>query len=147
MGGLVGDNENWVSVISDSYATGTVTGGAKGQNIGGLLGTNAGQITNTYATGRVSGGDFIGGLVGFSETPVSNSFWDAQMSGSLTSAGGTGKTTAELQTAGTFLAGRWDFLGETANGVKDVWWIEEGEDYPRLWWELPAGEEQTPQTR
>ena len=29
----------------------------------------------------------------------------------------------------------WDFVGETANGTKDIWWIDEGKDYPRLWWE------------
>ena len=25
--------------------------------------------------------------------------------------------------------------GET-NGEEEIWWISEGEDYPRLWWEL-----------
>jgi hypothetical protein len=29
----------------------------------------------------------------------------------------------------------WDFVGETANGTEDIWWILEGKDYPRLWWE------------
>ena len=27
---------------------------------------------------------------------------------------------------------------ETANGTADIWWILEGQDYPRLWWELIA---------
>jgi hypothetical protein len=27
------------------------------------------------------------------------------------------------------------FVDETANGSKDIWWILEGQDYPRLWWE------------
>ena len=27
-------------------------------------------------------------------------------------------------------------LGETGNGAEDIWWILEGQDYPRLWWEL-----------
>ena len=30
---------------------------------------------------------------------------------------------------------RWDFVGETENGTDDIWWIDEGQDYPRLWWE------------
>jgi len=32
---------------------------------------------------------------------------------------------------------RWGELcaGETANGTEDIWWIVEGKDYPRLWWE------------
>jgi len=24
---------------------------------------------------------------------------------------------------------------ETSNGNEDIWWILEGQDYPRLWWE------------
>jgi hypothetical protein len=49
--------------------------------------------------------------------------------------GSYGKTTAEMQTAATFLDAGWDFRGETDNGTDDIWWIEEGVDYPRLWWE------------
>jgi hypothetical protein len=30
---------------------------------------------------------------------------------------------------------RWDFIDETENGTDDIWWIDEGQDYPRLWWE------------
>jgi hypothetical protein len=44
-------------------------------------------------------------------------------------------TTAEMQTASTFLNAGWHFAGETANGTADLWWILEGKDYPRLWWE------------
>ena len=29
----------------------------------------------------------------------------------------------------------WDFVDETANGTEDIWWIDEGNGYPRLWWE------------
>ena len=38
----------------------------------------------------------------------------------------------------TFLEAGWDFVGETVNGTEDIWWIEEGRDYPRLTWELEA---------
>ena len=43
----------------------------------------------------------------------------------------------EMQTASTFLEAGWDFVNETANGTEDIWWIDEGQDYPRLWWEMP----------
>jgi hypothetical protein len=66
---------------------------------------------------------------------VTCSFWDAQTSGRSTSAGGTGKTTVEMQTGKTFSDAGWDFVGETKNGTEDLWWIDEGKDYPRLWWE------------
>jgi len=48
--------------------------------------------------------------------------------------------TAEMQTASTFLQAGWDFVDETANGTDDIWWILEGRDYPRLWWELITDE-------
>jgi hypothetical protein len=50
------------------------------------------------------------------------------------SAGGTGKTTTEMQTSSTFFEADWDFIGETANGAEEIWWINEGNGYPRLWW-------------
>jgi len=31
-----------------------------------------------------------------------------------------------MQTASTFLSAEWDFVGETANGTKDIWWMLEG---------------------
>jgi hypothetical protein len=42
-----------------------------------------------------------------------------------------------MQEATTFLDAGWDFFDETENGTDDIWWITEGQDYPRLWWELP----------
>jgi len=67
---------------------------------------------------------------------VISCFWDIQTSRQIKSTGGTGKTTAEMKSASTFLEARWDFVDETVNGNEDIWWILEGQDYPRLWWEL-----------
>jgi len=110
-----------------------------GHYVGGLVGLNAGTVTQCYSTGAVSGtGQYsgpVGGLVGSNWGPVTHSFWDTQTSGQTWSNGGTGKTTAEMQAASTFLDAGWDFMGETANGTEDIWWILEGKDYPRLWWE------------
>jgi len=75
------------------------------------------------------------------EGVVGDCFWDIQTSGQAASAGGTGKTTAEMQTASTFLDAGWDFVDETANGMEDIWWIDEGKDYPRLWWERVLGDD------
>jgi len=41
-----------------------------------------------------------------------------------------------MQMKSTFLEADWDFVDETENGTEDIWWILEGQDYPRLWWEL-----------
>ncbi len=94
------------------------------------------------STGTVNGNASVGGLVGNNYDVLggmgstTSSFWDIETSGQASSAGGTGKTTAEMQTASTFLEAGWDFMGDAENGTEDVWWINEGQDYPRLWREL-----------
>jgi hypothetical protein len=134
IGGLVGKNGGGIGA---SYSTGTVSGG---WGVGGLVGYNyVGSIAVSYSTGTVSGIEEVGGLVGYGEVSnfwQTNCFWDMETSGQYTSVWGTGKTTAEMQTASTFIDAGWDFVDETANGTDDIWWILEGQDYPRLWWEL-----------
>ena len=83
----------------------------------------------------MSGTTQTGGLVGRNTGYGSASFWDMETSGQRTSAAGTGKTTAQMRTATTFLSAGWDFETETKNGKDDIWWIREGQDYPRLWWQ------------
>jgi len=138
VGGLVG--ENYQGQVNDCYSTGAASGG---RCVGGLVGqngalTDAGKqaiVTRCYSAGAVQGDSSIGGLVGSNAAAVTGSLWDRQASGQTTSAGGTGKTTAEMRSAGTFLTAGWDFVGETANGKEDIWGIDEGKDYPRLRWE------------
>ena len=36
----------------------------------------------------------------------------------------------------TYQEAGWDFVGEVENGVEEIWWIEYGQGYPRLWREL-----------
>jgi hypothetical protein len=135
VGGLVGGNE-WGSFVTQCYSTGPASGES---SVGGLAGYTVGNVTHCYSTGRVSGVREVGGLIGTNYgtdySPVTGCFWDVVTSGQLTSAAGTGKTTAEMQTASTFVDAGWDFAGETTNGTDDIWWILEGKDYPRLWWE------------
>ena len=103
--------------------------------VGGLVGAHGGPVVNCYSTALVSGDTSGGGLVGYSDGAVTASFWDVTTSEASLSAGGTGLPTSELQTASTFLEAGWDFVDETENGTEDIWWIDEGQDYPRLWWE------------
>ena len=132
VGGLVGENGG--SVMA-SYSYASVNGRSA---VGGLVGRcSPGETINCYARGDVVGQWYVGGLVGSDwGGEVRGSFWDIETSGRTTSYGGTGKTTAEMQMAGTFLDAGWDFVDETKNGTEDIWWILEGQDYPRLWWEL-----------
>jgi hypothetical protein len=130
VGGLVGSGETLINC----YATGKVSGDSR---VGGLAGIGT-VLTSCYATCSVSGNESVGGLVGYNSWNgnITASFWDVETSGHTNSVGGIGKTTAEMQTASTFLEAGWDFVGETENGIEDIWWILEGQDYPHLWWEL-----------
>ena len=103
---------------------------------GGLVGENVwnARVTHCYAAGVVTCRNAAGGLVGYGDADaVMASFWDSQTSGRAESAGGEPKVTAEMQTADTFLAAGWDFVGETENGTDDIWWMPAGRGYPRLW--------------
>ena len=126
VGGLVGDN---YGTISNSYSTGSVSGiGA----VGGLLGYNISIITNCYSACLVTGDGNIGGLVGYDGggSTVSNSYWDTQTSGQTSSAGGTGKTTAEMKQQLTYDG--WDFA--------TIWAIIEEQSYPYFLWQTPPTE-------
>jgi len=127
------------ATITNSYATGSVTGI---NAVGGLVGNNtSGAVTKCFSTGAVSGsGSNIGGLIGGFGAPTS-SFWDKETSGQTgTQGGGTGKTTAEMKVRATFIAAGWDFRGETANGEDDIWNIGNSRNsgYPYLDWQYPA---------
>jgi hypothetical protein len=68
IGGLIGFNDSGQSV-DDSFATGAVNMIGSGDSVGGLIGENyGGPITNSYATGNVTGDDYVGGLVGYHGT-------------------------------------------------------------------------------
>jgi len=166
VGGLAGDNGG---TITNCYATGTVScsgdtwyggaGGLVGMNsafiincysradvsgyytIGGLLGLNSGHIITCYSTGSVSGDENIGGLVGLRwGGTATDSFWDTQIRGVATGDDGTSKTTAEMQSMSTYTDAGWDFVAESVNGTEDIWSICEGTNYPRLAWQIPAGD-------
>lgn len=139
VGGLIGYNAN---TIGNSYSTGSVIGR---YYVGGLIGNNCGSSTtivgDCYATGAVTGSSYVGGLIGYNYNPVNACFWDINTTGQETSYGGTGKTTAEMQTKSTFTDAGWDFTNETVNGTSDIWRMcTDGIMYPRLNWQSPVGD-------
>jgi len=144
VGGLLGSN-GIQGTVADCYSTGAVSGGNIG---GGLVGGNSGSVTRCLSVGAVSGNSHVGGLVGTGRAAilggidgiVTQCFWDIQSSGQVASEGGTGKMTAEMQTADTFLEAGWDFVDETENGTEDIWSICEGTNYPCLVWQIPVGD-------
>jgi hypothetical protein len=147
VGGLMG--YNIYGIVSNSYSTSSVSGD---DHVGGLIGRNngligdtyQGEVTNCYSTGSVDTKDvFEGGLIGESVGKVRGCFWDIETVGPqdympIIERCGIGKKTSEMKAAGTFLNAGWDFVGETENGSENIWWIDEGKDYPHLSWEIPG---------
>ena len=120
-GGLIGENHG---SIEDCYSTAQASATKGGA--GGLVAINNGTIRHCYSSGKVSAPSSVGGLVGSAPGggSTAGSFWDTQTSGQSLSAGGTGKTTAQMKTAATFTG--WDF--------ENIWTIRNGIDYPKLQW-------------
>ncbi|MBV5335196.1 MAG: hypothetical protein JZU49_05265, partial [Sulfuricurvum sp.] len=118
MGGLMGSN---TGIIHDTYATGNVNGTT---TLGGLLGSNTGAVSNSYSVGKVSGTTTVGGLIGSNTGTgtVLNSYWDTTTSNQLTSEGGIGMNTADMQLQSNFTS--WDFVS--------VWLMYDGITYPLL---------------
>jgi len=113
LGGLIGyfvaGNCLAPNGVSDSFATGNVTGNAaSSQYVGGLIARNLGcDVINAYSVGQVTGNQDVGGLIGLNTGVVSNSFWNTDTGGG-SSDGGTGKTTAEMKALSTFVDAGWD---------------------------------------
>jgi len=111
VGGFVGDNGG-NSLISNSFATGTVTGscesGPQSDSVGGLIGDNSdGDIENSYAIGRVTGDYFVGGLVGISGSGfVDSSFYNIDTTGQ-SDVSGQGLTSDEMKDKLNYPG--WDF--------------------------------------
>ncbi|HPF09004.1 MAG TPA: hypothetical protein PL020_04640, partial [Candidatus Cloacimonadota bacterium] len=92
-------------------------------------------ITNCYSYGSVSGTSDVGGLIGYNtDSSVTRSYWDTQTSGQATSAGGGGRTTAEMTYPyATNTYQDWDFT--------ETWVADSGsainDGYPYLRWQNP----------
>ncbi|MBE0596144.1 MAG: filamentous hemagglutinin N-terminal domain-containing protein [Desulfuromonadales bacterium] len=82
IGGLVGVNNGKI-IFSHSGAE--VSLGLNGMldTAGGLVGYSSGTIENSYATGKVSGGDMLGGLVGVNDPTgiIKNSYATGEVAG------------------------------------------------------------------
>ena len=78
--------------ITNSYATGSVTGD---DGVGGLAGyLYNGSITNSYATGSVTGDKYVGGLVGdVTDASITNSYATGSVTGNADVGGLVGRAT------------------------------------------------------
>lgn len=142
LGGLVGASEE--GLITNSYATGSVTGY---EEVGGLIGSFDGQIMHCFSTGLVTGSVDVGGLIGNNydeDSIVMDSFYDMETSGQTASAGGTGKTTAEMKTRATFTDAGWDFNVGDDEGIWDIQ-ADVNNGYPHLAWQTAEEDTDDPE--
>ncbi len=120
--------------LSQSYSLVNII--SNGINIGGLSGTNEGEITNCFTHSEISGGKYTGGFVGFNVGKITNSYckskiesededtggffgknygdneliniyWDLEVSKVKNSNGGKGRTTMEMKSKINYE--EWDF--------------------------------------
>ncbi|MDO9280795.1 MAG: YDG domain-containing protein [Methylotenera sp.] len=118
-GGLMGTL--MLSTLTNSYATGAVSGNDKA---GGLIGwSQSSTISDTYATGATSGRHWLGGLVGeFESSTLTNSYVSGNVSGAAYVGGLAGKVVsgslANVWASGavtsTYIAG--GLVGENIGG-------------------------------
>ena len=137
VGGIVGELRG---IIENCYATGDVTATIESGNayLGGITGDcYYGTIRYSYSTCKINyieGVGFKGGLAGddYSVTDTEN-YWDTDTSEIEWSAMGTGKTTTQMKDIDTYV-GNWDMVAIGSYADED-WYIDDGNDYPRLGWE------------
>ena len=137
VGGLVGHNDG---TIIAAYSTGKVSSNGRAYGIhpahaaGGLVGDNQGSIKASYSIGALSGRLWRNGLVGRNGGSVTASYWDTQTSGRSSSAGGRGRTTAELQgpTGYTGIYAAWNVDLDGDGNKDDSWEFGTSEQYPVL---------------
>jgi hypothetical protein len=118
--GMITGSASVLTNVNNCYSNSDVQGSVY---VGGFCGfTAVSTISDVYSTGEVSGFIF-GGLIGMNQdSTILNSYWDIQNSGVSISNGGTGRTTTQMYQQSTYVG--WDF--------EDIWFINQGVDYPRL---------------
>ena len=139
VGGLIGYSN---SSISNCYSTAHVTATDANSYAGGLIGMYYNSvISNSYSAGIVTGTRYwVKGFISNGAENPTGCYWDTQVSTQATSGGGAGvvgKTTVEMKSPYIFIAGGWDFIGETTNGANDYWGINSTDNngYPFLAWQ------------
>jgi hypothetical protein len=135
---------NYNGSIANSHAAVDVTGPTQ---VGGLVGYNSGPITNSYATGKVTGaGNKVGGLVGYNykysaSNDITNSYATGEVSGlnevgglvgynqdgTITNSYATGKVTGTSNSVGGLVGSHYtngtislSYAGGEVSGVSQI---------------------------
>ncbi len=157
LGGIVGFTPTALNIV-DSYSTASIlsrhyTGGTD-HRAGGLVGESTGtlnsmNITRSFATsgyqrGSTQGGNLnnLGGAVGKNGCAPTDAYFTGN-DNSGTDGCGISKTLVQLHSSSTYASGSW--TGNISFTDLTQTWVhlasEDGEDHPRLSWELKANPE------
>ena len=141
LGGLVGYSQAGVT-ISESYSTCTVSGQLNGSSmfVGGLVGCVFGgapnAISNSYATGTITGGEGVGGLVGTGDLTFTNDYFGGTVNALSLSGGILGVDLSGTAQTGTY----WDDThgpattsGSSGTGVSTSW-LQSGSNLTGAGW-------------
>jgi len=121
VGGFLG--HTGYGTVNNSYSESSVAGV---DYIGGFCGRfYYGDVSYCYSSGNVSGTEYIGGFTGSEEDATfSSCYWNINLAGITNSAGGVGKTDAEMQLQTTYE--NWDFTTKWyMNGYSILQWQDE----------------------
>jgi hypothetical protein len=136
VGGLVGQN-NSDGQIYACYAEAEITAWYV---IGGLIGENyeRGNVSYCYASGHAATTNPYGAARGFLGRDsygqgIVDSCYYLETIGS-DNGHGIPLSDSQMKQQNSYVG--WDFVDEIANGTEDIWYIDDGNDYPQLWWEL-----------
>ena len=140
VGGLVGATAAGATIVASYSKASAACAQQSHYAAAGLVGSNAGAIQASYATGAVTGAvcaaDNQLGLVAAGDGTATMSYWDTEASGVPTSAQGVGRTTSQLQapTAATGDYAGWDRLDLDGDGdpSEAPWDFGSASQYPAL---------------
>jgi hypothetical protein len=103
-----------------TYSEGSVSGLWSG----GLIGKNAGSISESYSTGRVSGTAYKGGLIGYDDSvegSVTSTYWNTTTSGITNLSQGAGNIANDPGIAGLTTK---EFRSGLPGGFSNKMWRE-----------------------
>ena len=100
--------------ITESFASVSVSGE---DTLGGLVGGNYGTISESYATGSVSGYYYLGGLAGYNRGNITESYATAHVSSHGDSGGFVGSNGGSSSTTDGYWSVNATGMGHSANGT------------------------------
>jgi hypothetical protein len=91
--GYINSTSGKITIVSECFATGNVTGSPYSDNVGGFTGSNRGTIRNCFARGDVAGRSKVGGFSGYhghngTPTTVENCYSTGKLTGTGSDIGG-----------------------------------------------------------